>query len=208
MIMASSIPKPSADDYIVAEDCPEWLNTPSPFDNLDEEWKQLIVFYVFHVPVVGVSARAKPLEFFGWGTKSKHDDFKQLKRKLIKYGNMTSDSFLCEDSWVKLKASIITNGLDPFPDNIVKERVTYRKAKTGEVDSLLAHIRNSFAHGRLAFFDEQNEVYIVMEDVDDKKHVSARLILSKTTMIRWKIIIESGPFLSNDELEKRLEWKV
>ena len=79
--MPTPIQKPTVEDYIFAEEHPEWLNTPSPFDNLDEELKQLIVFYVFHVPVVGVSARAKPLESFGWGTKSKNDDFKQLKKK-------------------------------------------------------------------------------------------------------------------------------
>ena len=71
--MASPIQKPSAEDYILAESRPEWLDTPSPFDDLDEEWKQLIIFYVFHVPVVDMSARAKPLESYGWGTKSKND---------------------------------------------------------------------------------------------------------------------------------------
>ena len=33
------------------------------------------------------------------------------------------------------------------------------------------------------------------------------LFLSKKTLVRWKVIIESGPFLSNDELEKKLDWK-
>ena len=205
--MPTPIQKPTAEDYIFAEEHPEWLNTPSPFDNLDEELKQLIVFYVFHVPVVGVSARAKPLESFGWGTKSKNDDFKQLKKKLIKYGNMSNEVFSCEEGWAKLKTAILNNGLDPFPNKVTEERVAYRKVKSGEVDSLLAHIRNSFAHGRLAFFLEQNEVYLAMEDIDDKKHVSARLVLSKKTLVRWKVIIESGPFLSNDELEKKLDWK-
>ena len=114
---------------------------------------------------------------------------------------------MCEEGWAKLKKAILNNRLDPFPSKIMEERVTYRKVKSGEVDSLLAHIRNSFAHGRLAFYLEQNEVYFVMEDIDDKRHVSARLILSKGTLIRWKTIIESGPFLTNDELEKRLDWE-
>jgi hypothetical protein len=205
--VASPIQKPSAEDYILAESRPEWLDTPSPFDDLDEEWKQLIIFYVFHVPVVDMSARAKPLESYGWGTKSKNDDFKQLKRKLIKYGNMSNDSFLCEEGWAKLKASILNNGLDPFPNAITKERVTYRKAKTGEVDSLLSHIRNSFAHGRLAFYLNDNEIYIAMEDIDDKKHVSARMIISKCTLLRWKTIIEAGPFIKSEDLECKLHWK-
>ena len=65
----------------------------------------------------------------------------------------------------------------------------------------MAHIRNSFAHGRLAFYNNDNEVYIAMEDIDNNKHVSARMILSKKTLINWKIIIESGPNMKTKELE-------
>ena len=65
------IPQPASDDYIVAENSPTWLNEPSPFNELDDEWISIIVFYVFHVPVSDASARAKPLEFYKWGEKSK-----------------------------------------------------------------------------------------------------------------------------------------
>ena len=135
--MASKIPKPTEDDYIFADANSDWLSTPSPFDELDDEWYQIIIFYVFHVPVLDASARAKPLESFGWGSKSKTNDFKQLKRNLIKYGNMSDGSFLCEDSWANLKIAFQNNGLNNFPSEINRERVTYRKTKTGENDSLL-----------------------------------------------------------------------
>ena len=45
--MASTIPKPTAEDYIFADNNPDWLITPSPFDELDDEWYQIIIFYVF-----------------------------------------------------------------------------------------------------------------------------------------------------------------
>ena len=205
--MASTIPKPTAEDYIFADNNPNWLITPSPFDELDDEWYQIIIFYVFHVPVSDVSARAKSLESFVWGSKSKNNDFKQQQRKLIKYGNMSDGSFLCEDGWAKLKVAFQNNGLDNFPSEINQERVTYRKTKAGENDSLLSHIRNSFAHGRLAFYLDNDEVYVAMEDIDDKKHVSARMVISKRTLLRWKTIIESGPFITNDDLESKLSWK-
>lgn len=78
--MASNIQKPTPEDYIVTETNPGWLNTPSPFDVLDDDWYQIIIFYVFHVPVSSASARAKPLNSYGWGKKSKNNDFKQLKK--------------------------------------------------------------------------------------------------------------------------------
>lgn len=192
--------KPSNDDFIFAEENAKWLKTPSPFDSLDDDWKSIIVFYVFHVPVADLSARAKPLESFGWGRKSDKDDFKKLKSRLIKYGNMTTESFICEDGWAKLRGSFAANNLLAFPVDIASERVTYRKTKSGENDSLLSHIRNAFAHGRLSFYTNFGETFVAMEDVDDKRHVSARMIVSKKTMLRWKTIIESGPFMTTEEL--------
>lgn len=204
--MASNIPKPTLDDYLIAEDSPLWLSTPSPFDALDNEWYQIIIFYVFHVPVAGVSARAKPLDSYGWGAKSGNADFKQLKKRLIKYSNITEESFRCEDGWANLKQAFQENDLFVFPTDITRERVAYRKAKSGESDSLLSHIRNSFAHGRLSFYASGEDVYIAMEDIDNKKHISARMILNKQTLLRWKTIIEAGPSMAKEELEKNLKW--
>lgn len=202
--MGNKIPRPSADDYLFADEHPGWLNTPSPFDELDEIWKELIVFYVFHVPVSGMSARAKTLESYGWGTQSKKGDLKKLKNRLVKYGNMTDKTFECKDGWSGLKESYINNNLIDFPQDIACERVSYRKTKSGVNDSLLSHIRNSFAHGRLAFYSKNDKTYIAMEDIDDKKHVSARLILSKETLCCWKSIIELGPSISSEELKHRM----
>ena len=191
------------EDYVFKEENPAWLNTPSPFDNLDNEWMDIIIFFVFHVPVLNVSARAKPLAFYNWGQKSRTDDLKQLKRRLIKYGNMSKESFLCKESWAEIKQAFIDNDLyENFPCNVCKERVAYRKCQSGENDSLLLHIRNSFAHGRLAFFDINEKIYIAMEDIDNRNHVSARMILSKTTLLCWKTIISSGPYVTDEEYEK------
>lgn len=202
-----TIPKPDQKDFIFAEGTPKWIETTSPFDSLDEDWYKIIIFYVFHVPVQGISARAKSLGSFGWGIKGKNNDFKKLKQRLIKYGNMTENEFRCEESWGALKQAIQENNLSDFPTEITCERVSYRKTKSGINDSLLSHIRNSFAHGRLAFYSADSQVYIAMEDVDDKHHVSARMILSKQTLLRWKTIIEVGPHLSCEELEKAINWE-
>lgn len=202
--MASNIPKPTPDDYLIAEDSPRWLSTPSPFDTLDNEWYQIIIFYVFHVPVSGVSARAKPLDSYGWGAKSGNADFKLLKKRLIKYSSIKEKLFRCEDAWVDLKQAFQATNLSDFPTDIACERVAYRKAKSGESDSLLSHIRNSFAHGRLSFYANGEDVYIAMEDIDNKKHISARMILNKQTLLRWKMIIEAGPSMTEEALEKAL----
>lgn len=205
--MASIIQQPTSDDYVFAEINADWLNTPSPFNSLDKIWQELIIFYVFHVPVSDVSARAKTLESYGWGKQSETGDFKKLKKRFMRYGNMTEETFFCKDGWLSLKESYKTNNLLEFPQAIECERVSYRKTKSGVNDSLLSHIRNSFAHGRLAFYLKNGVTYVAMEDIDTKKHVSARLILSKDTLCRWKSIIEWGPFISNKELDQKLGWR-
>lgn len=200
----NNISRPSPDDFITAEANPLWLKSPSPFNTLDNEWYQIIIFYVFHSPASGVSARSKSLDSYGWGTKSKDDDFKLLKNRLIKYSGLSKATFRCEDTWANLKQAIQETDLFVFPTDLTCERIAYRTGKKREIDSLLSHTRNSFAHGRLSFYTCRENVYIAMEDIDTKKHVSARIIVSKQTLLNWKVIIEAGPFTSEYELEKSL----
>ena len=35
----------------VIADNDEWLQTPSPFEAIDEDMKIIIIFFVFHIPV-------------------------------------------------------------------------------------------------------------------------------------------------------------
>ena len=141
MAKDNNIRRPNPDDYVLAEQAPDWLNTPSPFEQLDEMWIEIIIFYVFHVPVSDLSARARSLDYYGWGTKSHNNDFKQLKGRLIKYGNISNDHFKCEDTWAELKEAYkACNLYDSFPKDITCERVTFRKIKSRENESLLSHI--------------------------------------------------------------------
>ena len=119
--MPSPIQRPTENDYITAEENAEWLNTPSPFDELDDEWYQLIIFFVFHVPVPDLSARSKSLIEYGWGSNSRTGDFKKLKNRFIKFGNMDEETFVCEESWAQLRATIQNNDLMDFPNNVIVE---------------------------------------------------------------------------------------
>lgn len=181
----------------------EWLNTPSPFNELDNEWLRIIVFFVFHIPVQGVSARGTTLSAFHWGEKSRSDDFKLLKSRLIAYAGIEKDQFKSVDKWEDMRPALSDNGLLVFPQDLQDIRITYRNDKGGVCDSLCNHIRNSFAHGRLAFYEVEGNTYIAMEDIDSKHTITARMILSKTILLRWIEIISLGPFISKEELDKK-----
>ena len=77
-----------------------WLNTPSPFNTLDDSWMKIIVFFVFHIPVQGVSARGTTLSAFRWGEKSKSDDFKLLKSRLMTYAGIGKYAICIIRQWI------------------------------------------------------------------------------------------------------------
>mgnify|MGYP000277800052 CR=1 FL=1 len=174
----------------------EWLNTPSPFQQLDNDWIKIIIFYVFHIPVSGISARGGSLSAYQWGEMSKKNDFKLLKKKLIFDAQIEDKHFRCVEKKEEMEKALTENDLINFPLNITAQRITFKKHKSGMNESLLSHIRNSFAHGRLAFYMEGGETYVAMEDIGSQGLVTARMILSKSTLMKWKQTIENGPYIA------------
>lgn len=63
------------------------------------------------------------------------------------------------------------------------------KGKVGEAESVLTHIRNSFAHGRTYFFDNGN---ILLEDKDQRGTITARIILRVQTLLDWVCLIDKN----------------
>lgn len=205
--------KKSLDNELVTTEFhAEWLNLPSPFDMLDDEWLSIIVFYVFHSPVSGVSARGKLLSDFQWGAKNRlSTDSRTLGLRLMKYAGMDEKKFQCvENNW-KLRQSLSENGLIDFPKDWSDVRLTYYCPKKEDekyerkYENLFRHIRNAFAHGRVALHDSDTETYIALEDVNytnNEYRVTARMILSKSILLRWMRVIQVGPFTSEEELNK------
>lgn len=56
------------------------------------------------------------------------------------------------------------------------------KAKIGDAESVLTHIRNAFAHGNTYYFDNQ---FALFEDRDTRGQITARIVLSQQTLIDW-----------------------
>lgn len=61
------------------------------------------------------------------------------------------------------------------------------KARVGEAESVLTHIRNSFAHGNTYFFDNGN---VLFEDKDIRGTITARIILKQQTLLDWISLID------------------
>lgn len=61
------------------------------------------------------------------------------------------------------------------------------KGRVGEAESVLTHIRNSFAHGNTYFFENGN---VLFEDKDMKGIITARIILKQQTLLDWISLID------------------
>lgn len=61
------------------------------------------------------------------------------------------------------------------------------KPKFGEAESVLTHIRNSFAHGLTYFFDNGN---ILFEDKNQRGIITSRIILKQQTLLDWIKLID------------------
>ena len=181
-----------------------WLNTPSPFDNLDDDLKKIIIFFVFHTPVVGVSVRGEKLAHFGWGVddKQKLNDFNKLKKRLIDFSTMDKKSFTFVTNDNDMEQALKDNDLlTNFPSQLNKERLTFKK-RDGTIGNMLRRLRNAFAHGRLCFHEINGEIVVVLEDIDQNRVVTGRMILKKTTLLRWIDIIQKGPKITDKELKE------
>lgn len=62
------------------------------------------------------------------------------------------------------------------------------KAKVGEAESVLTHIRNSFAHSNTYFFDNN---YVMFEDKDSRGAITARIIIKQQTILDWISTVDS-----------------
>ena len=181
------------------EDSPQWL-IETPIEEYDEDFIKIIVFFQFHAPVPGQSARCRTLEEYGWGTPWKKPYWlnRQLRQNSSNYNLLftaPSKSYMEENLE---RADLREN----FPSDLGRERICVADNKRNQFMSVFYHIRNALAHGRFYITEFEEHRLIVMEDVSPEsgsKAVSARMIIRINTLLAWITLIENGerPYLKN-----------
>lgn len=119
---------------------------------------------------------------------------KQLKQEASTYELLYSAKGYKEMDLALGKASLLN---ELFPSDFSRERVCIVDNQKNQFLSVFYHIRNALAHCRLNMVDVDGECVFIFEDVQpqknvDKLKVSARMILRKSTLLRWIDIIENG----------------
>ncbi|MCD8221090.1 MAG: hypothetical protein LUD07_02650 [Clostridiales bacterium] len=174
---------------------PSWMHWIAPEEFNDSELFKIVVFYVFHSPCVGLSSMRRSLEEYGWSDPWKKPYY--LNKQLLAASTNPKLIVSSRTYDAMEKALQKADLLDDFPSDYSKERICIKDCQKNQFMSVFNHLRNAFAHCRLNMVDDNGECVFILEDVVSKNNapkvkVSARMILRKTTLLKWIDIIEGG----------------
>lgn len=156
---------------------------------------RIITFFVFHSPCPGVSAQGKTLAEYGWHNSRNSPYY--LNKQLKKVATELS-LFVPVGIRGNMETILQNNGCDKeFPPNSSMEAALFYDSDRNQFLSLFRHIRNAFAHGLVRFGKVGRETAFILEDVKINKAkkeriVTARIVLRKSTLLKWIDIIEAG----------------
>ena len=159
----------------------------------DKDLFKIVIFYVFHSPCPQISSMGRTLEEYGWNAPWRKPFY--LNRQLKK-ASTNLNLVYSANSYDKFgKALTKANLLDDFPNDLHTERICIYDNMKNQFLSVFYHLRNAFAHCRLNMVDVDGECTFILEDgvpLNEKYKLSARMILRKSTLLKWIDIIESG----------------
>lgn len=101
-----------------------------------------------------------------------------LVEKIYIYTGTISDSNFYKRYF---KSSVSTKGKDK---STIKAEATGRK-NTVEIEKIFYHLRNGLAHGCFSAFEQNGDIYYVIQDESNDGMISARMVLKENTLQTW-----------------------
>lgn len=182
---------------VFTNSCPAWLGAGlNPADYFDR-LLPLLDFYVFENPNNMLTARSRSVASYGWIDPWKKPTYLNHKVK-----DVSNNRFLyySASSLKGMEAALIKSGLLDVDVPLEKEVACFYDVQNNQTLSCLYHLRNSFCHGRFAFFEDgRGDIWVALEDVSSGvkghhgKRLSARMLLRFETIEKWKTLIVGGP---------------
>lgn len=191
--------KRTQDNLVLTQKHPAWLDAEISNSAFNEDLFQIILFYVIYSPCPKYSTQGRTLQYYKWNDKPWKTN-RYLKDKL------NGDLFRGKNKYFRavsqisqLAESFRKSELEKcFYSHRETERVAFLNCENNEYISLFHHIRCALAHGRIAMYEdaENHDIIFVMENGCEKGKdflVKARMVLRKSTLLRWIKIITDGP---------------
>lgn len=174
---------------------PDWIRWIAPEHFNDQDLVKIVIFFVFHSPCSNLSSMGKTLDEYGWSAPWRKPYYlnKQLRQASLYELVVYSAKGYNEMDIALEKADL----KETFPSDFSRERICIYDNQGNQFLSVFYHIRNAFAHCRLNMVDVDGDCVFIFEDVQPKKNsnqlkVSARMILRKSTLLKWIDLIENG----------------
>ncbi len=156
-------------------------------------------FYVTH-NVAGGTGIVRSLQDYNWDIKNKRDStLLEIEKGLMQIANI--DRLCCIRS-KKIDNTLIACDLSSnnicieHPRAVLRqkhtltvdenERINFAGGGQNRIDCIFEHIRNSLAHSNTYFFENGN---VLLEDKDGST-ITARIIISKQTLLDWIYYID------------------
>lgn len=182
--------------YEYAPISPGWIKKRVPDSYADDVLKEIILFYVINTPCTELSSSGISLSEYGWSRDVWKND--KLKNKLFEIAGLKrKESFIVVHHTNEMKQGCEQAHMKKgFHQNRDFQKVVIYKGRFNEFLSVFYHIRNAFAHGRLAMYGcNDGDIMFALEDGVKRNgqfEVRSRMILKKSTLKTWMDIIKGG----------------
>lgn len=174
---------------------PPWMRWIEPERFEDKEFFRIVTFFVFHSPCAKLSSMCRSLEEYGWKTPWRKPFY---LNKQLKQASSNPQLLFSAQNYNTLELALDKANLkDNFPSDLGTERICIYNNMNNQFLSTFYHLRNAFAHCRLSMVDVDGECVFILEDMlyekkSNRYKLSARMILRKTTLLKWIDLIEGG----------------
>ena len=177
------------------ESKPSWVTDSVEKYRKTEEFEEIYDFYKIHTLHDSSSARGKKFKDYNWNNS------KLLQEAIFHKLKLEGHFFYSNKGYTGMPEGLIKLGLDSgnWYKGMIEKVCFSRTRPNGELNGLLVHLRNSFAHERFQIteYKENNDWIFIFEDIGENKttkkiEISSRMILKKSTLQKWMNIIKHG----------------
>lgn len=164
----------------------------TPLDARIRNFPRLAQFYLYYAPNIDSAQSMHRIEGADaeavFNTMIEEANLSKTYKLVEKVSDSVWKSNQLEDDVMNFEPARFT--CDRYSRRRSKE--SERPSKESELNAVLRHIRNAFAHGHIYVWRKKEKKYVFLTDYDSrKKKITAKMVLTVEILEKWKTILEN-----------------